>query len=458
MKKILIALFSFLFFFNSTTFVFAIVNPTNVPNNKFGIHISNENDLQDASNLVNSSGGDWGYVTIVITEAERDHNRWQNVFDQMRRLHLIPIIRLATKANGSTWDAPSDAEINNWVAFLNSLNWVTQNRYVVINNEPNLAAEWGGRVDPAGYATYLKEISQKLKSASPDFFILPAGLDPTAGNTTMSMTENKFLYLMKTSVPGVFNFIDGWTSHAYPNASIQIYNHELSYVGKNLPVFVTETGWPISKYSVSEISSNLTGAFTNTWNDPRVIAVTPFILDYTSPPFDIYSWKKSDGTYYGFYSDVQKMAKIKGAPVQIESGQILGAFVQPVIFTGTDFIGAILAKNTGQSIWGQGKISIGSESTDFTLKGFSMNGIEPTKLGLIFFRAAESQNQGVYTNSLFLKGTKDQRITNSFSIEAGFVSLDKSKISSFFNSTLKNWLKFYMNVFEQIRTRFRKNS
>jgi hypothetical protein len=156
MKKIITIFLTFILFFNSTASSFAIVSPINDSNNKFGIHIFSEKDLPDAATLVNSSGGDWGYITVVITEAERDRDRWQQVFDQMRRIHLIPIVRLATKANGATWDAPQEAEINNWVSFLNSLNWVVQNRYVVINNEPNHAAEWGGRLDPAGYAAYLK--------------------------------------------------------------------------------------------------------------------------------------------------------------------------------------------------------------------------------------------------------------------------------------------------------------
>lgn len=418
--------------------IYAIVDPTDVPNNKYGIHIFNEKDLQTAADLVNSSGGDWGYVTVVITEGERDHDRWQKVFDQMRRLHLIPIIRLATKAEGATWNTPEEAEINNWVSFLNSLNWVVQNRYVVINNEPNHAGEWGGRIDPAGYATYLKQISQKLKEASPDFFILPAGLDPSSVNSTTSMTENRFLAQMKASEPDIFNFIDGWTSHAYPNVSIDIYYHELAVIGKDLPVFITETGWPNNKYSESQISSNLLSAYTNTWNSPKIVAVTPFILDYTSPPFDIYSWRKSDGSFYSFYLDVQKKAKIKGAPVQIESGQIFAAIAQPAIITGMDFVGAILAKNTGQTIWTQNSISIGNESGDYTLKSFSMNEIEPLKLGFIYFKAAESQNQGIYTNSLFLEGIDGKKITNSFSIEAAFIKLTKEQIQSFFGGLFKS--------------------
>lgn len=435
-KKISIFVIFLLLFLSSVKSSFAIVDPTDVSNNKFGIHIFSEKDLENAANLVNSNGGDWGYVTFVITEAERDHGRWQKVFDQMRRLHLIPIVRLATKAEGNTWNAPQEAEINNWVAFLNSLNWVIQNRYVVINNEPNHAAEWGGRVDPEGYASYLKKISQKLKAASPDFFILPAGLDPSSTNISTSMTETRFMSRMLQSEPEIFNHIDGWTSHAYSHTSLSIYNHELAYIGKRLPVFVTETGWQNNKYSEDQIAQNVKNAYTNIWNDSRVIAVTPFILDYSTPPFENYSWIKNDGTYYKYYSEVQKIPKIEGKPIQIENGQIYAAFAQPIILTGSDFVGIILSKNTGQNIWTQDSLTIGNESGDFVPKSISLRDIEPTKLGLIFFRATENQTEGVYVNSLFLKGKDDKKITNSFSIEAWITKLDKVQIQGLFDKMI----------------------
>lgn len=428
-------------FFYFTKSSFAINDPLSVPNNKVGIHITSENDLNDAVNLINTKGGDWGYVTLVITESERDHGRWQNVFDQMRRLHIIPIVRLATKPNGDIWDAPQEAEINNWIAFLNSLNWVVQNRYVIINNEPNHAKEWGGRLDPAGYAKYLKQFSQKLKEASPDFFVLPAGLDPAASNKSPTMSSGEFIRRMRTSEPDVFDYIDGWTSHPYPNGSVTSYQSELSQVGKRLPIFITETGWTLEKYTEPQISQNLVNAYTNIWNDPRIVAVTPFILNYVTAPFNVFSWKKPDGGFYSYYAAVQEMPKVKGEPVQIEKGQILSAFIQPLIFTGMDFVGVILAKNTGQTIWGPATIALDSESEDFALKSFSLNNIEPVKLGLIFFKAASTQTEGVYTNSLFLNNSKGIKITNSFSIEGALVKPDWSKIWSFVSNIPKSSIK-----------------
>jgi hypothetical protein len=239
------------------------------------------------------------------------------------------------------------------------------------------------------------------------------------------MTSSKYISKMIQGTPDVFNFVDGWTSHAYPNVSISIYNQELEQIGKNLPVFITETGWPRNKYSDVQIGQNLVHAYKNIWNDPNVVAVTPFILDYTAPPFDIYSWEKKDGTFYSYFDEVKNISKIKGAPTQIESGQILAAFAQPIMINGVDFVGAILVRNNGQTIWSSDTVFIGNESTDFALHGFSMNNIEPTKLGLIFFRAGAIQNNGIYTNSVFLTGAKKQRITNSFSIEGVFVTISQ---------------------------------
>lgn len=78
MKKFLSFILSLIVIFSTTSCVFAenlpdsaINSPTSVVNNKFGIHITDEKDLQDASLLINSNGGDWGYVTFVITERKR---------------------------------------------------------------------------------------------------------------------------------------------------------------------------------------------------------------------------------------------------------------------------------------------------------------------------------------------------------------------------------------------------
>jgi hypothetical protein len=449
MKTLLIIIFSVMILFSIHSCVLAENLPQSVPNNKIGIHITDEKDLQDAAALVNSSGGDWGYVTFVITEAERDHDRWQQVFDQMRRLHLIPIIRIATKAEGDTWESPNDAEINNWIAFLNSLNWVVENRYVVIANEPNHANEWGGKIDPVAYATYLDKFAIALHTASPDFFVLPAGFDASAKNTTETMDETLFLKKMLIAEPKLLDNLDGWVSHSYPNpgfsgketdtgrGTIDTFDWELNYlktlgVTKDLPVFITETGWSNQKVDVDKISAKYDYAFKNVWNDGRVVAVTPFILNYPQAPFSEFSWRKTDGTFYPYYTGMQAITKIAGDPTQIVTGQILGAVAQPLIPIGSDFVGAILAKNTGQSIWNPVNVFVSGDTKDVSVKSYSFPNIEPTRLGLIVFKISAPETTGLYSKTLFLSDKNGKRITNSFPIEGLITKIDKMQITSFF--------------------------
>lgn len=449
LKEFLSLLLASIVLFTTQSCILAENNPTDVSNNKFGIHITDENDLKDAATLVNSSGGDWGYVTFVITESQRDHDRWQKVFDDARRLHLIPIVRIASKPDGDNWTIPQNEEINNWIAFLNSLNWVIQNRYVIIGNEPNHTNEWGGKIDPGAYATYLNNFAVKLNQASDDFYVLPAGLDASAKNTSETMDEASFIKKMLLSEPNLFDNLDGWVSHSYPNpdfagkvtdtgrGSVQTYSWELSYlqslgISKNLPVFITETGWSNQKVNPDEIAQMYVYAFENVWNDKRIVAVTPFILNYNDSLFSEFSWKNDDGSFYSYHDKYKNISKIKGEPVQIESGQIIGALAQPVMFTESDFFGAVLAKNTGQSIWNSNNIKVVSDDESVNIKNTVLFDIEPIKTGLIIFKASTTQKQGILIKSIYLSNKDDKRITNSFPIESLIVKTDKTQVNSFF--------------------------
>ncbi|PIV08038.1 hypothetical protein COS52_04815, partial [Candidatus Roizmanbacteria bacterium CG03_land_8_20_14_0_80_39_12] len=58
-------------------------------NNKVGISLlqPSSEDVLGASTLVNSQDGDWGYVTLVIQENDRDVRKWQDLFEQLREKH-----------------------------------------------------------------------------------------------------------------------------------------------------------------------------------------------------------------------------------------------------------------------------------------------------------------------------------------------------------------------------------
>jgi len=169
------------------TSVRAIYDPFSVPNNPYGIHVADPNDISKVKELVNSSNGDWGYVTLVIQERERSLDVWRPVFERMARDHLIPIVRLATRSEDGVWVRPEQADAHIWADFLNGLPWPVRNRYIVLFNEPNHAKEWGGGVSPNEYADIVVAYSAALKKTSEDFFILPAGLDASAPNGKDSM-------------------------------------------------------------------------------------------------------------------------------------------------------------------------------------------------------------------------------------------------------------------------------
>ncbi len=322
---------NFLFIKNS----YAVYDPTSKTNNIVGIHILFPSELAEAAKLVNSTGGDWGYVTIPIQASDKDLVKWQGFMDDSRKFHLIPIIRLATSGdyfNTVSWSKPTDSDVLDFANFLNALNWPTKNRYVVIYNEPNRGDEWGGAPDPAGYAEILSYAADVFKQRSDEFFIISAGLDNASANIAgQSINEYSFIRQVNNAVPGVFGKIDGLASHSYPNPGfseppsaygyqgIASFKYEQSLVqsleGKLLPVFITETGWTDTQIPESVQSEYYRSAFTSIWNDKNVIAVTPFLLRAGTGPFAQFSFIKDEQEKRNKYKTLQNLQKNKGEPV-----------------------------------------------------------------------------------------------------------------------------------------------
>jgi len=347
----------------------------NSPNNKFGIHlaISAYEDLEKAANLVNSHG-DWGYITLVMQENDLNHDKWQGVFDQLRRLHLIPIVRLATSLENGHWRAPQAKEAQKWADFLNSLNWVVKNRYVVLFNETNRADEWGGRVDPKDFAEITYSLAKTLKESHSDFFVMMAGLD-SAAPSQLPQYEDEAVFLKKTLITqkNLFDYLDGLASHSYSKNGRQrgrnsIYNYQwelaiLKNLGieKNLPVFITETGFPHREgkspdfsFPSEKVIADLTrNYFVEILKDPKVVAITPFILNYQDEPFDHFSWQKPNSNeFYSQYETVQKVVKVKGEPVQEEKIVLSNQLPEKLIKNSTYQL-AVIIKNEGQGYWNE---------------------------------------------------------------------------------------------------------
>ncbi len=376
-------LFCLLFLILPTT-TYAIVDPLSVPNNKFGIHIigATPDESSPAASLVNSSGGDWGYITVIIESKDRDHNKWQEFFNDLRRRHLIPIVRLATQPEGNNWKRAYEGEEQAWADFLDALNWPTKNRYVVVFNEPNQAHEWGGQVDAKNYAETLDKVTTALKNKNRDFFVLNAGFDASAPYQPPNyVDEVTFLQQMDQAVPGIFEKLDGWVSHSYPNpgfvgspdglgrGSVRTWYWEIQQlrnlgVKKGLPVFITETGWKhaegvIYDFSLPDsqtVSKYFEEAFSTAWNSSNIVAVTPFLLSYQEKLFDHFSFKRLDGVgqdpgFYPQYDSILRINKTSGKPVQENKAEKTKGEIFSSLVAGENYEISLTLKNAGQSIW-----------------------------------------------------------------------------------------------------------
>jgi hypothetical protein len=336
MKRIflLILFTAYIFLFSQLNHSFAIEDPLLLPNNKIGIHILFPQEINQAANLINSNGGDWGYVTIPIQASDKDLVKWQKFMDDAKRLHIIPIIRLATEGDyfdTVAWKKPTDDDVLDFANFLNSLNWPVKNRYVIIFNEVNRSDEWGGDVDPAEYANLLSFSVSAFKSLNRDYFIISGGLDNAAPNQDGKyMNEYRYMSAMNDAVPGIFDMIDGLGSHSYPNPgfrqmptvltsqSIYSFNYERalaeSMASKYLPVFITETGWTKNALSEDQIGKCFENALKNVWSDKNIAVVTPFLLQAGTDPFSQFSMLDANGKTGKIFSTYQQIAKTRGEP------------------------------------------------------------------------------------------------------------------------------------------------
>jgi hypothetical protein len=290
--------------------VMAIVDPLSVPNNKLGIHILFPSELSIASTLVNpQDAGSWGYVVIPIQSGDRDQLKWQTFLDQAHIQKIIPILRIATYPQGSNWASPNTYDLIDFANFLDQLNWHLHNRYIVIFNEVNRSDEYGGMVAPESYADMLAQAYQIFKSKSDRFFILPSALDNAAIDTSHSLHHRTYINRMYRHNPNIFDFMDGWNSHAYPNPDfsapprqsgsnkIDSYRTDLkliaTYTDRRLPVFITEAGWSSHRLSEATVSQYMDYAMTNIWTDDNIVTVVPFLLSAQDGAFVHFSFLDS---------------------------------------------------------------------------------------------------------------------------------------------------------------------
>jgi len=320
----------FLLLFGSLSFAItnparAVTDPLSVPNNRIGVHILEPSELNEAARLINSSGGDWGYVTIPIRIDDRDPIKWSTFFTDCSRLHIIPLIRLATYVNSDNWVAPTALDVVDFANFLSVMPWPTKQRYIIVFNEPNHSKEWGGYISPEEYSQILVTAKNEFTARSSDYFIISAGLDMSAPTNHTSLDALAFYRRMTINLPGWYNTIDGLAVHAYPNPGfssspfaisrfgISSYTHEITYLRRlglinPKPIFITETGY---------LGQNnfFTPALTQVWTEKYIVAITPFVLFAGTGEFSGFSLLTPDRHPSGNYREIYSLPKTAGSPL-----------------------------------------------------------------------------------------------------------------------------------------------
>lgn len=252
--------------------------------------------------------GERGFVVQIIRADDMDVARWQNFMDLADAHGLTPIIRLATTwdEDNGYWTVPEGdvlASASQWVDFLNALDWHSDQKYIVVLNEPNNGVEWGGVPDATAYAQLFATYADAFHDEIDGAVVMNAALDLYAPDTNgEAFNENnafqyvsapRFMDAMIAAVPDVFQKVDVWSSHSYPinfnappgrqalhfdalngaegvdieavpeltyNRGINGYEWELwmleNYGVTPLPqVIITETGWRTSAGSTTSLDA-----------------------------------------------------------------------------------------------------------------------------------------------------------------------------------------------------------
>jgi hypothetical protein len=298
---------------------------------EFGVHILHPHEITLAKSFLTdeSNQTDWHYITVPLTLADLEEPKiWQEFFQTARHQRLIPIIRLATRFDTATgaWQIPTHRDIVDLFDFLNQFEWPTDERYVIVFNEVNHAAEWGGRLDPEGYARLLAFAASWAHTEGRNYVILPAAMDLAAPNGELTREAFAYLTQMQAADPEIFDQVDVWNSHSYPNPgfsssptrsaqnSVRGFIHELTWLkdrtGRDFDTFITETGWINTPQTSHWLTDYYLYSLQHVWSHPQVKGVTPFLLKGDPGPFSQFGFLDSSDQPTAQYNAVQRALKL----------------------------------------------------------------------------------------------------------------------------------------------------
>jgi hypothetical protein len=267
-----------------------------VPNNIVGLNVARRTQSQYirvTGQIANANGGSWGYVTVLLTNQERDdavlpEHVLQQLLDRCYESRLQPIVRVGTRFDSNTgvWERPTDDDPVLWRRLFERVKWPNTPVWIVPANEPNLGREWGGKVDVESYARYLERFMHAFAD-SDRFKVVNAPLNLSNPHHPPEMQDAfDFLAEHVALTPTVFERLPAWASNSYrvdgigegPRFTHLGYEVELEQLGREMPVIITESG-VLNVGDQEEIARFFVQAYADWQGDRRVIAATPLFWD-----------------------------------------------------------------------------------------------------------------------------------------------------------------------------------
>lgn len=198
---------------------------------------------------------DWTHADLVV-----DHAAAQGL-TVIARLGFVPVWARpeGVETTFTYIDAETYADFGDYVAAFVE-HFRGRVRYVLIWNEPNLAAEWGNRPpDPAAYTELLKIAYARAKQADPSVIVLAPALAPTLAPPGNPWAMEDLAFLQAVYDAGAAPYFDALAAHTYgwgfpaddPPAADKVNFRRVELLRPIMvangdgakEIYITETGW-----------------------------------------------------------------------------------------------------------------------------------------------------------------------------------------------------------------------
>lgn len=278
-------------------------------NNPYGAHTFIQDIMSD--DMINkhldwaaSLTGPGGYVKQLmypINPANTTINpQWPKFINGCYSRGLIPVIRLATWAEGGSWVKPTADSPGNYTTWANGIKTIVSQMprndniplYIEVLNECNNNAEWSGSANPTEYAQFFVQTSNAIRSLGDSRIkVMNCGLSPGGSYDNVSYVD------ACCNVPGFVDAFDVWACHPYPfyppetnihdgtasmgQYTIDSYMAELQVLANhgrsNVKVIATETAYGLRTEGEDYRADQIMRAFRDYWSKwPEVLGICPY--------------------------------------------------------------------------------------------------------------------------------------------------------------------------------------